>query len=430
MEYIISFTVLLVETYCALQLFDSLMIKKLPLVKHYLIGLVSAILIFAVINSFELQPLIKTIVIIVDLLIVAILLYSGRFITKIVLTLSFYTILALSNYLILFIFMRFLGIDTNTVVMNEVYWVFATILTEALSFTITLLVKRLFAYKRIGQFVPAWNWILSATYPLITIVTLFVFMDTASKAETLPKGLILCAIGLLVSNIFIVFLIEMLDDFYKTRADRIIMQGQVDQGLQYIKSLSENYDAQRRITHDFKNHIVAINSLIKQDDNASAQKYIQSIITTIETNTLITNTHNPLVDTLLTQKYNDAKSRDVILEFQLGDLNSVPIENEDLVVLLSNTIENAIEACCKCTDRRIVRIRFFPDNCGYVYSVINGVSQRVKIDNNNIKTTKANSFLHGYGLRNVGSVLKKYSSDYAITCDDKWFQFTAIISIP
>lgn len=65
---------------------------------------------------------------------------------------------------------------------------------------------------------------------------------------------------------------------------------------------------------------------------------------------LIVKTGRLVVDVLLSQKYHIAQSKGVHFLFQLDDLTCFGLKDEHLVVVLSNLVDNAIEACEKITD--------------------------------------------------------------------------------
>ena len=51
-----------------------------------------------------------------------------------------------------------------------------------------------------------------------------------------------------------------------------------------------------------------------------------------------------MIDTLLSQKYNEAQKNPIPVLFSLCDLSECPISSRDLLVLLGNLVDNAIEA--------------------------------------------------------------------------------------
>ena len=56
-------------------------------------------------------------------------------------------------------------------------------------------------------------------------------------------------------------------------------------------------------------------------------------------------TGHPVFDVILNQKYQLAQEYGIRVDWKVNDLSSVTIPTEELVVLLSNLLDNAIEAC-------------------------------------------------------------------------------------
>ena len=62
-----------------------------------------------------------------------------------------------------------------------------------------------------------------------------------------------------------------------------------------------------------------------------------------------------------------------------------------------------------------------------VIYISNTISEPVEIIDNHIKSTKENSLEHGYGLRNIETILNKYGASFVLSADDGWFSFCTII---
>ena len=62
---------------------------------------------------------------------------------------------------------------------------------------------------------------------------------------------------------------------------------------------------------------------------------------------LLVNTHNPIIDAIFNQKGYAAKEQDIDLHFEINDLSEMSIPSVDLTVVMSNLLDNAIEACEK-----------------------------------------------------------------------------------
>lgn len=91
------------------------------------------------------------------------------------------------------------------------------------------------------------------------------------------------------------------------------------------EALLESYKTQRRLTHEFTNHTDALALLLQQGDYEGAKAYLSTLTKTIAANTTIMNTHNPLLDALLSKKYEEASRKGVMVYFDLPDLRDMPM---------------------------------------------------------------------------------------------------------
>lgn len=108
---------------------------------------------------------------------------------------------------------------------------------------------------------------------------------------------------------------------------------------------------------------------------------------------------------------------------------------EDLVTLLTNLLDNAIEACEKLDPEnkavsRNIQFKMVLEEGQLILSVRNPVTTPVQIKNNMIVTSKKDSIHHGIGLSNVDAVIKKYGGTSVLACDNKCFSFSALLYSP
>lgn len=107
----------------------------------------------------------------------------------------------------------------------------------------------------------------------------------------------------------------------------------------------EAYSEQRKKTHDFQNQLSIIYGLALQEvPNGKVVQYVRSLLKKETIPILVTKTGRNVVDILLTQKHSVAVKNEIDFQFQLDDLSGFPLSDEDLIVVLSNLIDNALNA--------------------------------------------------------------------------------------
>ena len=140
------------------------------------------------------------------------------------------------------------------------------------------------------------------------------------------------------------------------------------------------------------------------------------------------NTHHPIVDVILNEKYRLAKEKDIDIRFQVNDLSALKLPTDKLVVLLTNVLDNAVEGCERVPENRRIDCSLLLEENLY-FSVVNS-SLPVEIrDGKSIRTSKKPYSEHGYGLPAVRHVLEELHGEFAVEYRDGLFHFAAEIPL-
>lgn len=104
------------------------------------------------------------------------------------------------------------------------------------------------------------------------------------------------------------------------------------------------------------------------------------------------------------------------------------LADEDIVVILSNLLNNAFEACETC-EEKIIRLKFIQEENQIIIAVANTFKTVPIRDGDTFQTSKVeNKEIHGIGIENIKDAVEKYQGMYAITCEDNYFKFSILIS--
>ena len=148
------------------------------------------------------------------------------------------------------------------------------------------------------------------------------------------------------------------------------------------------YEIQKKKSHEFKNHILCIESLLKAHEYDKASKYVRNISNTFIGEKNVINTNHVIINAILNTKYQEAISKNIVFVFKVNDLSKIVIEDEDLVVILANLLNNAIEACEKCEEKKTIKLKFVIEENLIVLSVKNTCSHPIIYSGNEIKQVK------------------------------------------
>ena len=237
-----------------------------------------------------------------------------------------------------------------------------------------------------------------------------------------------CCILIFISNVAVLFLLERMEYAASEREQLLMLNQQIQLQSKNMTSASELYSAQRKKVHDFRAHLNILNQLMKNQEYSAAEEYLEKITEQQTDRLFLVNTHHPILDALFNTKAAEATQKKISIDFEVNDLSNLPFDASDIVVLLSNLLDNAIEACQR-YDKGDKTIHVMAVAQQDFFISVRNTSEPVTIINSSIPTTKPEPQLHGFGLANIRLILEKYSGEYTMFYENGWFQFTADIPL-
>jgi len=260
------------------------------------------------------------------------------------------------------------------------------------------------------------DWFRVLFFPVATLAAAAALVKILFAEPHLAKELFLCTFILLLADLMAIILLNHLEQQHKETLENTVLRQNLKLEYEHIESMKDAFAEQRQQTHDFQNQLAVLHNLAKH--NASQEEfaqYLDKILSVTFPATFYVNTNRLVVDIILSQKYAAAKGKGIKFRTSLTDLSDFPLPDDALVVILTNLIDNAIEACEKLPEQKrsiLLKMQITPDFS--ILYIENPTSQPVRIKNNHVLTTKSNPLAHGYGLKNVYAMLEQHNAVYVI----------------
>ena len=276
------------------------------------------------------------------------------------------------------------------------------------------------------------DWVRVIAFPMAILLVSFYLLRIYYLAPEMSYELAICNAILLVLDVISILLLSYLERQQETIKDNIILRQNMKTQLDNVEAWQKAYDGQRKQTHDFQNQLLVIHGLVEQQEQKEKLlHYIESLQPMESLGTMLVRTHRTAVDIILNQKFYIAENRGIRFTTQLDDLTSFPLPDDALISVLSNLMDNAIEAAEKLENgqNRFISLKMKVESDAAFLHIENSTAQPVHIVNNKVQTTKKNPIEHGYGMQNVTSILERYKSIYHLNYDKdmKVFSFSAQI---
>lgn len=229
--------------------------------------------------------------------------------------------------------------------------------------------------------------------------------------------LIVCLIAVILSLIF-----NVISEKYNSDINSMLKK-QVNSQLCHYKQLEKLNTEIRSFRHDYINHMKCINSMLSNGEYEQLEKYIGSLSSSFPAVTYLFETGNYIADAILTEKQLNAPD-DISIEFE-GIVPSF-IDNIDLCTVLSNALDNAVEACCLCSGEKTIRV-YSGFKHGYFILKIKNPTVN-DIEKSRLETTKDDTVNHGFGLFNIRKTVEKYDGHVSTSCTDNVFTLNVAFS--
>ena len=294
---------------------------------------------------------------------------------------------------------------------------------KLVSILIAWLIKQLRKNTDLSAMQYKWT-LLSLLFPVVSYVMLIILFDSYADQNDMSMVAFLFTCVLVIANLASLYLINMLASSERTTREAALMKQQMAIQTESTLALERNYRAQRKTVHEFQHHLQTINDLLSGNEVIAAQKYVSSLQETQTTRILAVNSHHPIIDAILNHKYQIATEQQIDMQIRVNDLSCVELSVDALVVLLSNLLDNAIEACLRVKTDPAIDCSILNDD-GFLFISISNTSLPVTIVDDTIPTTKVPKQDHGYGLMIIRHILDQYNAEYTFTYEDGWFHFAA-----
>lgn len=268
------------------------------------------------------------------------------------------------------------------------------------------------------------NWVvLTLLFPVASVIMLVVIFYSFQDSQDLSVGAVIFSVVLGIANVAILYIIHAIEKATHQEREMDLLKQQISLQTNNYESLENNYRLQRQSVHEFERHLQVLTNLIESDEIETAERYLKQIKANRSLRVFCVNSHHPVIDVILNQKYQLAQDHNIHMHIQVNDLSTVSVQTDFLVVVLSNLLDNAIEACLHVPENRIIFCRLLVGESFYLS--IRNTSNPVVIKNGTIETTKDNFHEHGYGIPAVRYILDNMSAEHTFEYQNGWFQFVA-----
>lgn len=174
------------------------------------------------------------------------------------------------------------------------------------------------------------------------------------------------------------------------------------------KELSEIYRNNSKLYHDLNNHLNVLYQLLNEENINEAKDYIKEISKPILGLSKTAWTGIDVVDVVINSKLQKMNETEIMSDINVEFPKACNILPNDVCTILSNLLDNAIEATQKVEESKYIKLIIRRAKY-FLFIRVSNPSKKMKEFEVLPKTTKDNKNLHGWGLQSVNDVVEKYN---------------------
>lgn len=215
-----------------------------------------------------------------------------------------------------------------------------------------------------------------------------------------PEFLRLETLGILYINLVMCVFVEVLNRSHERERESEMARQQLELQKNYYLDIMERQEETRSLWHDIKKYMASMEALVDSENKEEAQQCLDNIQSAFSEIANVVDTGNKLIDSILTYGMKKAEESGITIRPEIWVDSKIDFPATDLFVIIGNTLDNAIEACCQIEDEatRIISVGLHQKNHLLLYEISNPY---------NGKKTQKPGKIHGYGLKNVEACVER-----------------------
>ena len=266
--------------------------------------------------------------------------------------------------------------------------------------------------------------ILNMLIPTFSLILLVVFIENILIGFQGPQYIILIiAVMILGINIVTFYFQDRLLAAYEEKLKSKLDAQEKEYYFSQCQLMQESVERMKAIRHDMKAHLSVLKDFTLE--NKQAADYLNNLLGGISESEIYSDTGNIAFDSIINFKLKNALEDGLKVDVNILIPSILNIEVTDVVIILGNLIDNALEATAK-VDNKSIKLDINFDRGGLLINIENSFDGEIKYadggnEEEKLLATLKNDGEHGYGLKNVRKSVEKYNGHMDIRFDNNIF---------
>lgn len=261
-------------------------------------------------------------------------------------------------------------------------------------------------------------------FALVEYILLYFLLGIQNKILKIENLVITIVV---VSGIAVVLMILFMFFFVKSvNIEKNILEVKNRAVEQQYQELEDAYQKYRCIIHDQKHMLSFIQECIENKDLNGIAAYVADNQKKFRDEEKKFWTGIDVLDKTITMKKRKMDALDINFELD-ASVDDTIINTTDLVIILSNLFDNAIDAAVKSKEKKIC-LRIKNINDVLMMKMWNTSTRIPDVKRGKFVTDKLEAEDHGWGIESVKRLVKRYDGNITFKYDSDFFQVIIILS--
>lgn len=292
---------------------------------------------------------------------------------------------------------------------------------------IEALLFRNYRIRKDSQSVSTSLWISTIIIPLSTLIYECMFVSN----DNLTKDKVIASVAMLfIINVTAFHLYDSLTKSYVQQSKLSILETENALYSKQCEIMQSSTEELQGFRHDMNNQFIALSQLIKSEQYGDAERQLSHLTLLTKSKIIYSTSGNVIIDGLINYKLQNALNDRIKVKTEIAVPNRINIETTDLVAILGNLIDNALNALADVPeDRRSLTIKVVFSQGRLIVRTSNPYTGDILCTDGKIVSDKQNSKQHGYGLNNIAKSVNKYKGYMDIDYSSNTFTVDIIMYI-
>jgi len=287
-------------------------------------------------------------------------------------------------------------------------------------------IKKKTAFPKIALIAP----LSTALILLVGFAYMIAYIFGIGIAEEVGMTFALLVFAWLIFSNF--FLFDILSAKYEEKLKSEQQAQEKEYYYTQCQLMQESAEQVKAIRHDIKIHLATLKGFTTNGNMEDIKGYLDRLVDDIEKSEVYSNTGNIAFDSIINHKLRNAKNDGIKLDLNVAVPPEIQIEVADIVTVLGNLLDNALEAVAKANEK-IIKLDIKLSKGGLFVKIENSFNGEVKYGEQGrgesaIVSLKGDT-QHGYGLKNIGQVIEKYNGHMKIAHSEGVFSVGVLLYV-